>query len=127
VILVPVANAAQVAKLLDGPQLRRQRADVGWALRALVDGVPVRGGHVANVKQWAGHVEALAVFGMFMCVEMHMRGEADLAYYWRMHAYRDGVHQRRRMFQHPPWWGDPAVHAAHREIMEKEQGWEELW
>lgn len=99
----------QTARDLDSQRLGKQRAETKQIYNALVDGVGWI--HHPATKMWAGHVEALAVYGMAMCAEYRNRGFNDSLLPW-FEKRTLGKTECNHIW---PWWfGKAEMVATHR-------------
>lgn len=97
---LPHADFARSAACLDRARLGKQRVEVLQLLRGS------RPHHPAS-KMWRGFEAALAVYGLYVCVEWQSRGYRDTCYD-KIEAYASDVRPL------PPWFGDETFHASHR-------------
>lgn len=126
---LPYPDFAKSAACLDRQRLGKQRVEVLQLLRALL--VPGSGwsNHPA-AKMWKGYESALVTYGARICLEWTRRGYKDtcaakIQDFWFKYLTLQGEPS-------PPWFGDPAFHAAHRSnLLRKDPvyygrfGWEE--
>jgi len=101
---LPLPDFEATAKILDYRRLGKQRVETYQLLTAR----PGTGwyNHPAS-KMWRNYHPALARYGVVMCREWIRRGYNDTM----LPRLQEFPQLRRRM---PPWFGDPAFHAAHR-------------
>lgn len=116
---LPTTDIKAIAKMLDGPRLRKQRVEAYQILSTLRDpvtledrrkrGLPEPKGkgwsnHPA-ARMWAGHERLLKIYYNVLLAERptkngKLRPLIDLSDF-DQHYY-------------PAWWGNPALHASHR-------------
>lgn len=101
---LPVPDFDESAAILDYRRLGKQRVEAYQLLTAK----PGTGwfNHPA-AKMWRSHHSALALYGIAMCNEWIRRGYNDT-----LRPRISGFLDRYAIV--PPWFGDPAFHAAHR-------------
>jgi hypothetical protein len=125
---LPYPDFRRSAQVLDRARLGKQRLEAYQLLRILRGEAQGKGwaNHPA-LRMWKGYPEALAEYGMAVCVEWKARGYTDnmMPHFVRM---RGGT-KRARL---PPWFGDDRLHASHRaNLLRKDPlfygrfGWEE--
>jgi hypothetical protein len=109
---LPYPNFHDSARVLDWRRLGKQRVET-WQIATMLLGDSAGRGRLNHpaVKMWRGHVPALCLYGVAVCIA------------WRERGYRDTMLERfTDMLRHtadhsialPEWHGDATLHAAYR-------------
>lgn len=107
---LPYADFDKTAETLDDKRLNKQRSDVMTILKALSEPAPEDGDEHSSVKMWRGNEMALIRYGMAICLEWKIRGNADQTL--------PKIMEHRSQFEEhtddPEWLGDEAFHESHQ-------------
>jgi NDP-sugar pyrophosphorylase family protein len=103
---LPYSNFKLSAEALDWQRLGKQRVETKQIIFALTKESYGWKNHPA-VKMWAGHVDALALYGATMCEEWIGRGYNDSL----LDFFATYLSDDPKM---PDWLGEWAVHSSHR-------------
>lgn len=116
------SDVARTAQVLDRQRLGKQRVEAWQIIKALTAQQYGWRNHPA-VKMWAGHVEALAQYGVAICQEWIARGYKDTMLE-RFHEY---VPQSEVVW--PDWLDRPDVVLSHRSnlIRKRPDVYREVW
>jgi len=112
---LPFANFRESAKSLDMKRLGKQRVEVLILLKSMLGTTPTKGwkNHPCR-NMWRGHENALAEYGMTVCMIWKERGYKDTCYE-KIRAYYD--ESKPTTF---PWWlGMLDVHLTHQSMLIK--------
>lgn len=104
---LPYADFRKSAKVLDRQRLGKQRVEVYQILKALHG----QGGwqnHPAT-KMWAGYENALAIYGITMCMEWIDRGYKD-----NLTSVLYDYYQYSEHYGFPWWFGNESFHLSHQ-------------
>ena len=105
---LPYREFDRSARTLDDKRLGKQRVEAFQVLRAITD--PTYGWqHHPAVNMWRGYPEALAVYGVAMCLEWGSRGHNGTM----MPKFFPYV-GLPNTFGYPPWLGNDEFHLSHR-------------
>lgn len=105
---LPYPDFDRSARVLDATRLRVQRLDA-YELHSLLTGVKRWRTADRAAKLWRGYELQLARYGLAISLECERRGFSDTFAEWFM--FRAISPTKPPL---PPWFGDPAFHAAHR-------------
>ena len=107
------------ARVLDDRRLGKQRVETLQVLRGLT--IPTYGWrHHPAVKMWAGHVEALASYGVTVSRVWSLRGYADTCLASITAEAGGEVRPQTELAAAgalPSWLGDPDFHRAHQSAL----------
>ena len=123
---LPYPSFRRSAEALDDRRLGKQRVEALQVLRGLT--VPGYGWrHHPAVKMWAGHVEALASYGVTVSRVWTERGYADTCLASITAERPGGVVREQDALDElgllPPWLGDADFHRAHQSsLVRKDPG-----
>ncbi|HVE97934.1 MAG TPA: MSMEG_6728 family protein [Mycobacteriales bacterium] len=117
---LPYPSFRRSAAALDDRRLGKQRVEALQVLRGLT--VPGYGWrHHPAVKMWAGHVEALASYGVTVSQVWTERGYADTCLASITRESPGGVVREQEVLDGlgllPAWLGDPDFHLAHQSAL----------
>jgi hypothetical protein len=121
---LPLADLWDAPRCLDNRRLFKQGLEVSQLLSVLAGETTGWKAHPC-VQMWRGHEAMLIDYGASCCIEWARRG-------YRATLYDRIVAYGARFpvvpgYYHPAWWGNEAVHAAHRAVLLR-KGWEDaLW
>lgn len=121
----PLHVCLETAHSLDSARLGKQRVECKQIYTALTEGTGWT--HHPATKMWAGHTEALAAYGFWMCQEWNQRGFEDNMSNWFYERLPGGPESDRATELHRedwPWWfGHPEMVRSHRsKLMRKSHG-----
>lgn len=117
--VLPYANLAVCAYVLDDRTLERQRIEVQQLIGVLRDG---RQDRAEGARMWDGHVAMLALHCSVLIREWRRRGNAEtMVEPFAADGARGIAHHVRDLLpataaeaRVPDWMGDEAIHSAHR-------------
>lgn len=116
---LPYADFAASARALDRMRLNKQRLEAKQIAEALLGRSHGWTAHPAT-RAWAGHIGALAEYGMAICQEWRARGYKDtlLDYFCEL------LCDHYETAEPPPWTRDSRVHDMHRaHLIRKRPEW----
>lgn len=94
------------AQALDRQRLGKQRVECKQMLRALAGETTSWRNHSAT-RAWEGYEDALKAYYNAICAEWETRG----------YKHNIGYFDVPDEYKLPPWWGNPKVHQAYREVL----------
>ena len=100
---LPYPDFQKTAQVLDYRRLGRQRVEAYQILRTL-SGLSRGWANHPAVRMWRGYEPALSAYMNSMIGEWIQRGYKNQMFLVIL----------TEPYEHPPWFGDPGFHAAHR-------------
>lgn len=107
---LPYPDFSRSAKALDYKRLGKQRLECKQMLRALSGMTKGWRTHTATVM-WRGYTDALAHYGLAVCVEWRSRGYVENLWPDIYCFLSSGLDAPYKL---PPWFGSYRVHSSHR-------------
>jgi hypothetical protein len=117
---LPYPDFAKTASVLDYRRLGKQRLECKQIYMALTNPTYGWQNHPA-VKQWKGYESALVRYAIAICKNWRSRGYKDV----QLDYFVALPHRSTKL---PPWMGNEAFHASHREaLLFKNLNWYSQW